>query len=615
MGLLATITMIALGGVHYYSVRGAIMEDVYQRQLITDLRAHQSELLITLEKAMETSLTIADDPAFIQWFSQKEVDPNVKALALEKLNFLNKELKYPTIFAVSNTTYEYWYQDHNLLDIVSEDDPDDSWFFETLRHSRKSTLNFDFNNVLKQSMLFVNVIMGSPSQPVGVAGVGIDPSILIEQFKENKPSPDSHLWLIDRDGKILLSEDMEEINSNLSKLFEASILKRLLNGSNEQVIREVRLEDTTYELASMTVGTTDYRVIMVVPQKDLLAFVDVIGYNTIWLTFIALFLTLLMSSRIAKNISMPIIDLAQLSKQIAHSKSNVGVKDKLMNRRDEIGQLAREFDGMQKQLSHMIRQLNKANADLENEKTQLKSINIDLQKAIEKASESERLTKAFMANISHEVRTPMNSIMGFAQLIEDELSDDDSLRQYARLVVKNGHDLLAILNNIIEVAKMDSGITKPSMSEFSAKEVVKEGISLFSLSTRNNVSLINNAADCKDDTLLKSDELLVKRILNNLLSNAIKYTHEGTIEVGFRTTDSEIIFYVSDTGIGISANDQPSVFKPFWQASHSASLNEGAGLGLAISQKMVEVLSGRIWLKSEPGKGSVFYFALPLHLS
>lgn len=613
MSLFVMLTVLTLGFIHYYSVRQSLMEKVYDSQLVSSLKAHQSNLLIIIEKALETSLNLADDPAFLEWFSSNDGDPQIKKIALQKLNVLHHDLGYHTIFAVNKNTNEYWKEDFELLEVISEDDPDDSWFFETINSKRKSTLNFDYNKVLDQSMLFVNVLMGKTDDPVGIAGVGIDPAILIDQFKQNKPSGDTHLWLVDNQGKILLSENTSEININIRTLFTNHDISELLTGPDEQIIREINFKDNKYELASMTVGSSDYRVVMVVPQKYILKTVNVIVYNTIWLTIIVLILVLLVSSLLAKSISKPIIHLTQLSNQMAHSKLNVKVKEKLFSRRDEIGQLAVEFDQMQKQLSDMIERLNLANTDLENEKGQLKKINVELKTAIEKASESEKLTKAFMANISHEIRTPMNSIIGFAQLLEMELVDDALLKSYAEMIIKNSNQLLSILNNIIEVAKLDSGITKPKYSDFSANQLIDEGINLFAYDIKSSVKIVNESGTKQIDVTVKSDKVLTLRVISNLISNAIKYTKEGIVVVGFTTNDEEIIFKVSDTGVGIAEEHQQSIFKPFWQVNNSSSINEGAGLGLAISKMVVDILKGKIWLKSTPDKGSEFYFSLPLN--
>ncbi|MCT4586289.1 MAG: ATP-binding protein [Carboxylicivirga sp.] len=615
VGLFVILTVLALSWVHYFSVRKSILSEVYDNQLIAILRAHQSDLQIIIEKAIETSHSLADDPAFVKWFGSQKPNPELKEIALQKLDFIHKELGYSTIFAVNRNTNEYWCEDFRLLDVVTKFDPDDTWFFEALESKKKISLNYDYNNILKQSMLFVNVIMGSPNNPIGVAGVGIDPTILIDHFEEHKTTENTQLWLIDNEGKILISKEENEININLKALFDDHVIDELTAGPKEQIIREIKFHDDTYELASINLGSAGYRVVMVIPQKDILSLINVIGYNTIWLTIIVSILVLFVSSLIARNISKPIIHLTQLSNQIAHSKLDVRVKDRLINRHDEIGQLAKEFDQMQKQLLIMINRLNISNSDLTSEKSQLKKINVELKKAIEKAGESEKLTKSFMANISHEIRTPMNSILGFAQILEEELHDNELLKYYAQTIVNNGNQLLAILNNIIEVAKMDAGVTKPLLTSFSAKQIIRDSIELFSYKLENNIDIINQSETIDNDIQLTSDRVLVQRVLNNLISNAIKYTPEGSVTISYSTSGNCLIFEVADTGLGIDTENQASVFKPFWQATNSSSINEGAGLGLAISKMAVEILGGEIWLDSEIDKGSTFYFSIPLSIN
>jgi signal transduction histidine kinase len=615
VGLFVILTVLALSWVHYFSVRKSILSEVYDNQLIAILRAHQSDLQIIIEKAIETSHSLADDPAFVKWFGSQEPNPELKEVALQKLDFVHKELGYSTIFAVNRNTNEYWCEDFRLLDVVTKFDPDDTWFFDALESKKKISLNYDYNNILKQSMLFVNVIMGSPNNPIGVAGVGIDPTILIDHFEEHKTTENTQLWLIDNEGKILLSKEENEININLKSLFDDHVIDELTAGPKEQIIREIKFNNDKYELASINLGSAGYRVVMVIPQKDILSLINVIGYNTIWLTIIVSILVLFVSSLIARNISKPIIHLTQLSNQIAHSKLDVRVKDRLINRHDEIGQLAKEFDQMQKQLLIMINRLNISNSDLTSEKSQLKKINVELKKAIEKAGESEKLTKSFMANISHEIRTPMNSILGFAQILEEELHDNELLKYYAQTIVNNGNQLLAILNNIIEVAKMDAGVTKPLLTSFSAKQIIRDSIELFSYKLENNIDIINQSETIDNDIQLTSDRVLVQRVLNNLISNAIKYTPEGSVTISYSTSGNCLIFEVADTGLGIDTENQASVFKPFWQATNSSSINEGAGLGLAISKMAVEILGGEIWLDSEIDKGSTFYFSIPLSIN
>jgi len=612
IGTFVVLIILVLGWVHYFSVSQAVMKDVYEKQLITSLRAHQSSLQALLERAIETSEILADDPALIEWFSSNGENSKAKELALKKLDKLQQDFGYPTVFAVSKKTHEYWREGNNLLDIVSEDDPDDSWFFETLSSKRKSTLNFDYNNELNETILFVNVLMGDASNPIGVAGVGIDPSVLIEQFKNDKNTKNSFLWLIDKSGKIIMSEHIEEINQPLNEILDKNIVSNLFNKNTKTIIQDSEFKNEKVEVAAMNVGETDYLVVLVVSEKDLLAILDVISLNTIWLTFIILILTLMVVSILAKRITTPIIRLTNLSNALAQRQLDFKVDDELILRNDEIGQLAQGFDFMQTQLTTVIERLNTANHHLLSERQQLKNTNNQLEEALNKASESERLTKAFLANISHEIRTPMNSIMGFGQILEEEKPDDETLKNYAGIIVKNGQQLLAILNNIIDVSKMDSGLTKPNWNEVSAQKVIQDAFDLFSYAARDGLSIINKARETKDDVLFTSDRLMVRQVVNNLVSNSIKYTYEGTIEINYKTTDNQVIFYVSDTGIGIPQKDRISIFKPFWQVNRETSINEGAGLGLAISKKIADVLNGEIWVESEVNVGSVFYFSLPI---
>ena len=612
IGAFVFLTIMVLGWVHYFSVSRSLMKDAYEKQLITTLRAYQSSLEALLERAIETSEILADDPILTEWFEAPDPNNQLKELALERLNKLKEQFGYTTVFAVSKKTHEYWRENYKLLDIVSKDDPDDSWFFDAIISKQKSALNFDYNKELNETILFVNALMGDINNPIGVAGIGIDPSILVEKFKKNKSSDNTVLWLIDQSGKIIMSEDSLEINQQLSNCLGEETVKNIVKSNNHSYVQHIILADTQYELASMNVGTTKYKVVMIIPQKDLLSVLDVIRSNTVWLSIIILLLTLVVVSIVANRITHPIIRLTGIANQLWQNQLHTKIDQNLISRTDEIGHLAQSFQNMQTQLSDVINKLNQANLDLKYEKKELKRTNSKLEIALEKASKSERLTKSFLANISHEIRTPMNSIMGFAQLIEVEDLADPVLNTYSNIIVRNSQQLLSILNNLIEVSKMDSGMTKPNISRLSAIQLVTGTFDLFSYASGEKITIINEIDKINSDIQFDSDPLLIQQVLNNLLSNAIKYTPSGIIKIGFMKEDHQVIFYVSDTGIGISKSDAQSIFEPFWQVDQSTTINDGAGLGLAISKRIADILNGKIWLESNSNKGSVFYFSLPI---
>jgi len=245
--------------------------------------------------------------------------------------------------------------------------------------------------------------------------------------------------------------------------------------------------------------------------------------------------------------------------------------------------------------------------------TRLKLTEAELTKAKEKAEENDRLKSAFLANMSHEIRTPMNGILGFTELLKDPKLKGKQQKEYIRIIEKSGEHLLTIINDIINISKVESGQMEISISttnineqieylyHFFMPEIKKKGI-LFSFQN----SLPN------EEAFVKTDQDKVDAILINLTKNAIKFTQTGAIEMGYEKKGSYLEFFVKDTGIGISEDKSEIIFERF-RHSHDLSIlkQEGAGLGLSISRAYVEMLGGKIWVKSEPGKGSTFYFTIP----
>jgi signal transduction histidine kinase len=252
--------------------------------------------------------------------------------------------------------------------------------------------------------------------------------------------------------------------------------------------------------------------------------------------------------------------------------------------------------------------------ELQNEHNQLIDVNKELIEARDKATESERLTKAFLTNISHEVRTPMNSIIGFAQLLElDEAAKRDRIR-YASLMIKGGQQLLSILDSIIHLAKMESGVVKPVDDEIDIYLLIRETYELMlPMADGAGLQLKLRIDDDSSSKMIKMDRLLLQQVLNNLVSNAIKYTPDGEVILTASCQTKDLKFSVTDTGVGIDEGDKESIFKPFRQVKHRTQIASGAGLGLATAKRIVEVLQGRIWHEANNPKGSVFHVEIPIN--
>lgn len=237
----------------------------------------------------------------------------------------------------------------------------------------------------------------------------------------------------------------------------------------------------------------------------------------------------------------------------------------------------------------------------------------ELELAKEKAEESDRLKSAFLANMSHEIRTPLNSIIGFSDLIADPFFTPQQQAEFASYIKENGNSLLTVISNIMDFSKIEAGQVKPRLSEFSAEKLISEIYNQFvKTAADKQLELKKVLKRNNDDFRLVSDQDRLFQILTNLLDNAIKFTETGQIEIGVDVTSRSLDFYISDTGIGISAENQRFVFDRFWQADSAKTRRYGGnGLGLTISKSLVELLGGKIWLKSEEGRGSVFHVRIP----
>ncbi|MCD4664587.1 MAG: tetratricopeptide repeat protein [Bacteroidales bacterium] len=240
-----------------------------------------------------------------------------------------------------------------------------------------------------------------------------------------------------------------------------------------------------------------------------------------------------------------------------------------------------------------------------------------LKQAKTEAEESDKLKTAFLANMSHEIRTPMNSIVGFSNLLTGSGIGQEKRVEYLNHIIQSSSTLLNLIDDMIDISKIEAGQLKINIEECKLNKVINQLFLSFNDSIVNDdVGLRLNLPADTDSLLIKTDPLRIRQVLSNLIGNALKFTEKGYIEVGYiinsRKKRPTIDFYVKDTGIGIPKGKQDLIFDRFRQVDDSIlKIAGGTGLGLAISKRLVELLGGAIWVESEMGKGSVFYFALP----
>jgi signal transduction histidine kinase len=257
--------------------------------------------------------------------------------------------------------------------------------------------------------------------------------------------------------------------------------------------------------------------------------------------------------------------------------------------------------------------LRKKNEQLSKMNKEMLLVVEELKRSREKAVESDRLKSAFLANMSHEIRTPMNGILGFANLLSEKDRTEDERKSYVEIINDCGNQLLVILNDLIDIAKIEANQMKINIKPVIINELLDEVFSFFQAKVSPDINFTFQSDPNNRHKYINTDSTRLKQVINNLISNAIKFTQKGKIIFGYTLKDNSLEFYVRDTGIGISPEFREIIFKRFSQADGSTTrMFGGTGLGLSISKALVAMLGGKIRVESEPEAGSCFYFTLPL---
>lgn len=275
---------------------------------------------------------------------------------------------------------------------------------------------------------------------------------------------------------------------------------------------------------------------------------------------------------------------------------------------DEIGVLARAFNRMAASLSEMTEAQRQLTANLEVKVTERTA---ELLKAKEAAEIANQAKSMFLANMSHEVRTPMNAIIGYAQILEMDQELNEKQQTAVETIRSSGQHLLGLINDVLDISKIEAGREQLNVDDFNLESMLKNLDGMFAMRCGQKQLGWATAFDLTRITV-RGDEGKLRQILINLLGNAVKFTATGEVRLKVASTgENGVYFEVADTGPGIPEEKQKTIFEPFQQEAEGIRAG-GTGLGLAISQRHVEMMGGRLELRSEPGQGSTFFFTLEL---
>jgi CheY-like chemotaxis protein len=257
-----------------------------------------------------------------------------------------------------------------------------------------------------------------------------------------------------------------------------------------------------------------------------------------------------------------------------------------------------------------------------NDITERKKIYQELIASKERAEESDKLKSAFLANISHELRTPLNAIIGFSTLIAESGEDQETVTN-SKIILNSGNHLLGLVEDILDISMIETGQLKTSYENVRLASVLNEVRDIIKgeilKANKTGIEFVLNIDPGAEELIIKTDRGRLMQVLINLLKNALKFTNEGQVAFGYNRIikdDKEFLkFYVKDTGIGIDKKYHEIIFNIFRQIDDTHTRKYGGtGIGLSIAKRIVEMFGGEIWVESEPGKGSVFYFSIPLIL-
>jgi signal transduction histidine kinase len=364
----------------------------------------------------------------------------------------------------------------------------------------------------------------------------------------------------------------------------------------------------------MPIKELGWGVLIQRPLADIDAEVGQLRTTILWAMIAGVFLSLLGGGLMARQITKPIGQLASASERVAQGDLSTLVDVQSSN---EVGVLAHSFnqmivslkksrDELQQWGEELESKVHERTAELEQRSQELADTNVRLEEASQHKSQ-------FLANMSHELRTPLNSIIGYTKLMLDGLEGDINEEQQKDLdtVYRNGKHLLELINDLLDLSRIEAGKTVLSYEVFNISDLLAEVISTIEpLAREKGLTLTYSVAP--DIGSPYADKAKTKQVLINILGNAIKFTNEGSVKLNVAENDSDFIFSVTDTGIGMKKGDLEAIFDSFKQVGPAQIAGyEGTGLGLAISKQFIEMQGGKIWVESKLGKGSTFSFTLP----
>jgi signal transduction histidine kinase len=471
------------------------------------------------------------------------------------------------------------------------------------------------NDVMLASLIFPIIHDG---EFIGI----ISSDIVLDKLQEMVSVVDpgtqgGYTEILSNSGVIVAHPDQEILGKDISEVdsVNAEAIKIAIKDGEQYVVDNDNFY-TVYMPIKFSEATNPWSVSVSIPKSEIMANANDIRNFVLTVSIFAIIIIALLLFFIARSITKPVLNLANTAKLFGEGDFDIEFPEAKSN--DEIGVLTNVFKLAAEKIRELVAQLQSYAHELEDKNKRLNTLNEELVVAKDVAEASNRAKSDFLSNISHEMRTPMNAIIGMTKIGKD---DSDAVKKdyaFDKIESASTH-LLGVINDILDMSKIEAGKMELSCTNFEFAAMIDRTLNVIGLKAKEKNQNLDVAIDEGIPKRLFGDDQRLAQVITNLFSNAVKFTpDEGFIHLRAASLGEEaglitLRIEVEDSGIGISAEQQATLFSSFQQADSSTTrVYGGTGLGLAISKRIVEAMDGEIWIESELGEGSKFIFTVKL---